>query len=101
MKSHTYAFTVADVFRATLAPLALLPLLAGFLHFGKGLLPAPRPALDVDRTIIVHQAEAARSPQNATVLLVGDSSCLMDVSARQLAAGLQQPVLNLGTLSYL
>ena len=65
------------------------------------LLLAPRPALDTDRTILIHQVEASRARQEAEVVLIGDSSCLMDISARQLGQGLGRPVLKLGTLSYL
>jgi hypothetical protein len=66
-----------------------------------GLLPTPRPALDVDRTIIIHQAESSRTRSGAEVLLLGDSSCLMNVNARQLGDALGRRALNLGTFSYL
>jgi hypothetical protein len=65
------------------------------------LLPAPRPTLDTERTILIHQAEASRSTQDAEVILVGDSSCLMDVSVRQLTEQLGRSALNLGTFSFL
>jgi hypothetical protein len=73
------------------------------MHLGAalGLLPRPRPTLDVDRTILVHQVEAACTSQEAEVVLLGDSSCLMDVSARQLSAQLGLPARNLGAHSYL
>jgi hypothetical protein len=78
-------------------------LFAAVMHLGAlaGFLPEPRPMLDVDRTILIHQIEASRRSQNAEIVLVGDSSCLMDVSTRQLGELLGRPVLNLGTLSYL
>ena len=62
-----------------------------------GALPAPRPAWDMDQAIISHQARAAVASPPARVVLLGDSSCLMDVDARALGEG----VLNLATLSYL
>ena len=63
--------------------------------------PPPRPTLDVDRTIIIHKAEASGLRDTAKVVLLGDSSCLIDVSATQLGEAIGDPVLNLGTLSYL
>jgi hypothetical protein len=65
------------------------------------LLPSPRPTLDTDRTIVIHQAEASRAPRETEILLLGDSSCLMDVSAKLFSEELGRPALNLGTLSYL
>lgn len=103
MKSHTYDFRAKDLLQLVglpLAPVAVFAMLmqtSALLH----ILPPPRPTLDVDRTILVHQVEASRSRRNVDVLLVGDSSCLIDVHAPQLAQELRRPVLNLGTLSYL
>ena len=103
MRSHTYDFRSRDLLQLiapTLVPLAAFALV---MHLGARfkLLPAPRPTLDVDRTILVHKAEASRSQQDAQILLIGDSSCLIDVAARQLTEQIKTPVLNLGTLSYL
>ncbi|MBU0677714.1 MAG: hypothetical protein KJ626_06325 [Verrucomicrobia bacterium] len=101
--SHRYEVEVADVMKTcgwTLLPLLLF---AAFMHAGNGLnaLPSPLPILDMDRTILVHQASV--TPDGADVLLVGDSSCLIDVNARELEQRLQEDmsVLNLGTLSHL
>lgn len=55
----------------------------------------------MDRTLLVHQVEATRASPDATVLLLGDSSCLMDVAADELSLQIGQSALNLGTLSYL
>ncbi len=103
MTSHHYQFTCADACRFAGLPLVPVALLAGILQVAAafGWLPAPRPALDMDRTILVHQAQACRLPQSAEVLFMGDSSCLIDVSAPQLEKGLGLKVLNLGALSYL
>jgi hypothetical protein len=103
MTSHRYEFTLADVLRLLLPPLAPVALFAVLMHAGVALcwLPAPRPTLDVDRTVLVHQVEASRMAQPAEILLLGDSSCLMDVDARQLGELLGCRVLNLATLSYL
>lgn len=103
MKSHTFEFNSRDLV-AVLAPTFLaLGLMAGFIHGAHflGWLPDPHPILDMDRTILAHQAEASRSHPETQVVLLGDSSCLMDVSARELSVQLENEVLNLGTLSYL
>lgn len=103
MKSHTCDFSVR-----LLAPLVAWPLLppavfALVMHLGAttSLLPPPRPTLDTEHTVLIHQADAAQSPQNAGIILLGDSSCLMDVSALQLSEQLGRPALNLGTFSFL
>jgi hypothetical protein len=103
MRSHSYDFEAADVTRlivpllVPVAAFACLMHVLALLH----LLPRPRPTLDVDRTIIVHKAEVSGSRSDAQIILLGDSSCLMNVSARQLSQEIGRPVLNLGTLSYL
>ncbi|MCP5522826.1 MAG: hypothetical protein H7A46_14905 [Verrucomicrobiales bacterium] len=102
-ESHVYEFTRRDLARTFAPTLGGLALLALVLHGGTrlGWWPAPRPAIDMDRTILIHQAEASRKPHAASVVLIGDSSCLMDVVATNLSRTLGQPVLNLATLSYL
>ncbi|HKQ40783.1 MAG TPA: hypothetical protein VJ063_22135 [Verrucomicrobiae bacterium] len=103
MQSHTYEFNGRDVLHV-IGP-AFVPILAFALlmHLGAAakLLPKPRPTLDVDRTILVHKAEASRSKGDAQVLLIGDSSCMIDVQACELGQTTGMPALNLGTLSYL
>src|SRR5882672_5615067 len=103
MKSHVCEFSPKDLLRFAGLPLFPLALFAIAMHLGAklNLLPAPRPTLDTDRTILVHQAEASHSSHDAEVLLLGDSSCLMDVSARQLTEQTGRPALNLGTFSFL
>lgn len=66
-----------------------------------GWLPAPRPTLDMDRTVLLHQAWASGQPHPAAVVLLGDSSCLMDVSASELGRRLGHGTLNLGTFSFI
>ena len=86
-------------------PLGWLALMALVIHGVSflGLLPSPRPAFDVDRTILLHQAEASQEQSKATTLLVGDSSCLMNVDALRLQnlLGPGERVINLGAISYL
>lgn len=103
MESHTYDFKTKDLLQLVGLPLAPVAVFAGLMHLGalSHLLPRPHPTLDVDRTILVHQVEASRSWQHVDVLLIGDSSCLIDVHAPQLAQELDRPVLNLGAHSYL
>lgn len=103
MKSHTCEFELKDLLRLAGGPLVPVALFALLMHGGARLhlLPKPRPTLDTDRTILIHQTESSRAPSDAQVLLIGDSSCLMDVSANELSTRLGRPVLNLGTVSYL
>lgn len=103
MRSHSYQLTGRVWIECTVLPLAPVVLFALLMHGSAtlGLLPAPRPATDVDKTIIVHQADAGRDPAPVQWLLLGDSSCLMDVDALQLTEALAAPALNLGTSSYL
>lgn len=101
--SHEYVFDRRDLARTVGCPLAVVVAVALLLHAAgrTHLLPPPWPALDMDRTILVHQAAASRAAApGARCLLVGDSSCLMSVAARELAAGLNCETLNLATLSY-
>src|SRR5690349_7990585 len=102
MKSHQTTFTRHDLLSIVGAPLFVAVLCAGLMHAGArwGALPRPRPAIDADRAILLHQVDAARG-RSADVVLIGDSSCLMNVSASQLSNRLKRSVLNLGTLSYL
>ena len=105
MRSHHYDFSSRETLRLILGPLVPLLCFIVLLKFAgaAGLLPPPFPILDVDRTILLHQATASRQPTAAQVLLIGDSSCLMNVSAPDLQEELGGSirVQNLGTLSYL
>jgi hypothetical protein len=100
MTSHRYEFTGADLARVAGLPLLVLIGFALLMHAGQAVGPGPLPILDVDRTILAHQADASRRRHAAEILLIGDSSCLMDVSATALQVELGRPVLNLATLSY-
>jgi len=103
MKSHRYEFAAVDLLRIVGWPLVPVACLALAVHTGVRLAwcPRPRPTLDVERTILIHQADATRSTNQAEVLLLGDSSCLMDVSARRLSEQLARRTLDLGTFSFL
>ena len=105
MKSHVYHATLTDAGRLLGGMLVPVILFALLLRLGSagGILPAPWPAWDVDHTILTHQIEASRSPSDADVLFIGDSSCLMDFSGKGLETMLagRHRIINLGSLSYL
>ncbi|HOX03645.1 MAG TPA: hypothetical protein P5555_15295 [Candidatus Paceibacterota bacterium] len=103
MRSHDYQIRWADAVRAAAPPLAAVALVAAILHLGVwiGVWPRPIPALDVDRTVLLHQAAASEVRSEAELIFVGDSSCLMDVDPRVVARATGRPALNLGTLSHL
>lgn len=102
MTSHEYQFARRDVVRLAGGPLLVVALFAAAMQGLAWLdwLPRPWPALDMDRVVLLHQAEASRSAAAADLVLVGDSSCLMNVDAVRLGERLGLEVLNLGTLSY-
>jgi hypothetical protein len=101
--SHSYTFQAADLARVFVGPLLVVLAFALILRLGarQNLLPAPKPFLDADQTILASKVLPSELATPAQVVLIGDSSCLMDVSALQLQNQLARPVLNLGTLSYL
>lgn len=103
MKSHTCEFTVKALAPLIAWPCVVVVAFAVLMHAGASLrlLPAPRPTLDTERTVLLHQADAAQSAHDAEIILLGDSSCLMNVSACQLSTELGRRVLNLGTFSFL
>lgn len=104
MQSHRYTFAVSDLLKLLCALCLPLALFGAAMRVGADfdLLPAPKPIFDMDSAVILHQARSAASDTNANLILVGDSSCLMDVDVRELdvVSGFTN-VLNLGTLSYL
>jgi hypothetical protein len=105
MKSHVYEVSGGDLARLAAQITVPVLLFAALMRFGAvaGLWPRPWPALDVDRAILTHQAYASREPKDSDVILIGDSSCLMDVSAGKLQPQLgdgHRP-LNLGTFMYM
>ncbi|MCS1409862.1 MAG: hypothetical protein M2R45_03048 [Verrucomicrobia subdivision 3 bacterium] len=103
MDSHQYELQFSEVLRAVGLPLVAALLVGGLVRLGvaAGMFPPPRPMLDVDRTVIIRQADASREETPMAALLLGDSSCLMDVDTPLLAERMGGEVLNLGTLSYL
>ena len=104
MKSHEYQVGQGELARITLSLFIPAILFAGMLRLGQlsHILPSPWPALDMDQTILTHQAQASQTAHDADAVLIGDSSCLMDVSAARLqeATGGNQRVLNLASFMY-
>ncbi len=100
-----YDVPLGEALRFVSIPWVLPAIAAGILHglTLTGLHPHPRPMGNIDETIVSHQAHAALHHPRADILLVGDSSCLMNVDALHLqeALGGDKTVLNLGTLSHL
>lgn len=102
LPSHHCEFTTRDLLRRSLAPLLGVTFLAALLHAGSRLNALPRPVpADLDRTLLSAKVDLAAQSSAASVVLIGDSSCMMNIDATDLARRLGQPVLNLGTLSHL
>lgn len=103
MRSHTYKLPNRDIWTIIGLPiggvllLGMMIRLIVFLPF----VPNPRPTLDVDRTVIVQQIDASNRTDQADILLIGDSSCLMNVDAALLSEISGKRATNLGTLSFL
>lgn len=102
MRSHECHFHAFDLIKPVLAPLLPVGVFALLMHTGAWMnwLPRPWPALDMDRTVLTCQAQAAQAKQPAHILLLGDSSCLMGVSALELIQQTGMEALSLATLSY-
>jgi hypothetical protein len=104
MRSHTYELTWRDWIRA-LGPIALaLAALAALAHLVLGYKAAEvqRAPATLDDIIVTAKAKAEHQARAAQILFVGDSSCLMDVSAREWRhISEAPPCWNLGTLSTL
>jgi hypothetical protein len=100
--SHEYRFGLQALARTLAAPAVGFVVLAACIQFVNlaGRLRQARPA-DMDRTILAHQAAAAAGNSGAEIVLLGDSSGLMDVAAGQLERELRRPVLSLATISHL
>lgn len=103
MKSHTYEIHSSDWGAALGWPVLMALLLGGLVRMGTLLpgLPSPRPTLDVDRSVIVHQIDLSRESKAAEIILIGDSSCLMNVDAGLLMELSGAETVNLGALSFL
>ncbi len=102
LRSHRCEFTVTRLLRTLAGPAGATALLALALHVARAfhLLPQTGPG-NLDEALLREKVRLAADPSAAApVLILGDSSALMNVSARLLAEDLGRPVLNLATLSH-
>jgi hypothetical protein len=104
MKSHEYHIRLAELTTPLGSLLLTMVLFAVLMRLGVvlSLLPAPWPAFDVEHTILTHQALASGKTSDADVVLIGDSSCLMDAAGGTLEkefAG-KHHAINLGSFMY-
>jgi len=105
MKSHEYAFEPRDLGRLLASLTVPVIVFSVLLRLGalSGVLPTPWPALDLEHTVLTHQAVASQTADDPDILLIGDSSCLMDLSGTQLEElyANKHLAVNLGTFMYL
>ena len=99
--SHTYDFDFKWFASHLGLLLLLIAMIAGMLHMCAPFLPAPRATWDMDRTIMATKADLALKDEGADIVLIGDSSCLMNIDASQLGELTGKKVVNLGTVSFL
>lgn len=101
MNSHLYEFDAKWIIRQFGALVLFLVAGALLLRISASILPSSRNTWDMDRTIMAHQADASMTGNDADILLIGDSSCLMNIDASIVSEHLGVKVLNLGTVSFL
>lgn len=101
MKSHSYEHTAADFFKPTLFPWLGVAVLAVLVRLATQILPEPHAHLDLDRTVISEKVQSSKSTEPRDLILVGDSSCLMNLDARQIESATGWKTHNLGMLSFL
>ena len=101
MKSHHYVFDFKWLISHLGLPVIFIVIIASMLHLGARLLPSPRATWDMDRTIMATKADLSSRDEGADIVLIGDSSCLMNIDASQLSELTGKKVINLGTVSFL
>lgn len=99
--SHIYAFKTSWLLRHLTALLGGLAGLWVLLSLGRLVIPGARDTWDMDRTIMAYKVDLASAHSNPEIILIGDSSCLMNVDASLLSSLTGMTTLNLGTLSFL
>lgn len=101
MKSHEFQFQAKEAAAEILRPLLVVLAIAAWVRGSDalGLLPSPRALSTLEETILTRQWERSQKPSE--MVLVGDSSALMDVSGSQLSRDLGVQTLQLGTFSLL
>ena len=100
--SHSCTYSLKEAARRFTAPLLGIAVLLAVLHGARllNLLPVPV-AADLERTILASKVKLASHTQPTPIVLVGDSSCMMNADALALSRNLGSEVLNLGTFSHL
>lgn len=100
--SHTCTFSARDLAVRFAGPLTGVLVLALTTHLAAfwNRLPSPVPA-DLDRTLLAAKAHLAQSSAPVDLLLLGDSSCMMNVDTPALNRLSGRTALNLGTFSHL
>lgn len=101
MKSHSYEHTAADFFKPALFPWLGVAVLAILVRLATPVLPEPHAHLDLDRTVISEKVQISKSSEPRDLILVGDSSCLMNLDASQIESITDLRTYNLGMLSFL
>ncbi|MDA0750049.1 MAG: hypothetical protein O2964_04985 [Verrucomicrobia bacterium] len=101
MNSHYYEFDTQWIIKLLGTLIAFMVGGALVLRFAAPILPSSRNTWDMDRTIMAHQADASGRANDADILLIGDSSCLMNIDASIASEHLGKKVLNLGAVSFL
>ena len=105
LSSHEYQLTIRAWIRVIAPTLIVVACSAVILKTGSRLKlwPTPHVAADPTTTVLLHQARAAQSRQPAKLVLVGDSTCMVDVDAPALSRQLpgQPVVMNLALLIWL
>lgn len=101
MKSHEFQFQAKEAAAEILRPLLVVLAIATWVRGSDvlGLLPSPRALSTLEETILTRQWERSQKPSE--MVLVGDSSALMDVSGSELSRELGVETLQLGTFSLL
>lgn len=97
-EKRQYLANVAKGLSPVLIGLAIIVLIGRTVLFTAG--RAPKREKNLEEIVVEHQFAAARSATGFNVLLVGDSSCLMDLDAKAMKED-QHRFLNLGMVSVL
>jgi len=100
--SHTCTYSAREAIHRFASPILGIAVIVVALHGARlaHLLPDPVPS-DLERTLIAAKVKLASHPVSIPVVLLGDSSCMMNADAPALARKIGVEVLNLGTFSHL
>jgi hypothetical protein len=87
---HDAEISFRELLRLILPTLVCMVAALAFLKIAHAayILPLPSPALFPDNEVLFHQSRASRTRDPASIILLGDSTCLMGVDARDLSSQL-------------